>query len=142
MKILFSSLFFLAFVSLGLAQESHLLVSTGGGIAGTATVYKIAMNGKVQKGKGLGDIVYTEASKLKKCKVKKYVKKSRTLMTTNPDFNHPGNIYYSITLSESGQEKKITWGDAAHETPEEAKKLYQKINTALTRLSFTPETGK
>jgi len=142
MKFFFISLFFITLVSASHAQESYLLVSSGGGVAGTATVYKIGLDGKVLKGTGLGEINYSERSKLKKCSAKKYFKGAKSLMTSSPDFNHPGNLYSSISLYENGKESKITWGDPEHAVPEDAKKLYQKINTKLTGLTFTPDTLK
>lgn len=142
MKLLFMSLFLvLAFHACG-AQERYLLVSNGGGVAGTATVYKISSDGKVLKGKGLGEINYSEESKLKKCAARKYFKRAEKLMASSPDFNHPGNVYSSITLYEQGKENRIAWGDAEHAAPEDAKKLYQKISTRLTTLTFTPEEHK
>lgn len=142
MKFLFITLFFIVFARAGHAQERYLLVSSGGGVAGTATVYKISPDGQVLKGMGLGEINYTEEGRLKKCSVKKYFKGAKSLMESSPDFQHPGNLYSSISLYENGKENKITWGDAGHAVPEDAKKLYQKINAKLTRLTFTPETRK
>ena len=71
MKSLQIGLFLSCLVSVGYAQESYLLVSSGGGVTGTATVYKITRDGKVMKGQGLGEIAYTEESKLKKMRHKK-----------------------------------------------------------------------
>jgi hypothetical protein len=90
------------------AQESYLLVSSGGGVAGTATVYKIDKDGKVMKGQGLAEIAYTEESKLKKCATKRYFKGAKAVLKSSPD-----------------------------PAPEDAKKLYNKINTALSRLTFS-----
>lgn len=141
MKLLFSLLFCIVFCA-SHAQENYLLVRSGGGVAGTATVYKISPDGKVLKGKGLSDVNYTEESRLRKCSVKKYFKGARTVMKSNPDFNYPGNMYAAIVLMDHGQEKKITWGDTSHAAPEDAKKLYEKINTRLSRLTFAPDSRK
>lgn len=136
MKILLFGLFW-SFVSLaGYAQENYLLVSSGGGVAGTATVYKITQDGKVMKGRGLGDITYTEESKLKKCATKKYFKGAKSVLKSSPDFIHPGNVYSSLALFEEGRESRITWGHAEHPAPEDVRKLYSKINTAVSRLTF------
>lgn len=142
MKFLFIGLFFLVCIEESHAQENYLLVTSGGGVTGIATVYKIGADGKVMKGKGLGEINYTDEAKLNKCTTKKYFKRTKALMKSSPDFNHPGNLYSSITLYDQGKESKVTWGDAAHTTPDDAKKLYQKINAKLTRLTFTPDAGK
>ena len=124
------------------AQESYLLVSSGGGVAGTATVYKIDKTGKVMKGQGLGEIEYTEESKLKKCSAKRYFKHAKAVLKSSPDFIHPGNMYSSLTLYEDGRESRITWGHTEFPAPEDAKKLYSKINTAVSRLTFSSGLNK
>lgn len=124
------------------AQESYLLVTSGGGVAGTATVYKIEEGGKVLKGKGLAEIAYTEESKLKKCAAKRYFKEAKAVLKSSPDFIHPGNMYSSIALYDGGKEGKITWGHAEFPVPEDAKKLYNKINTAVSRLTFSTGSQK
>jgi hypothetical protein len=142
MKWLQIGLFLSFFANLSYAQDSYLLVSSGGGVTGTATVYKITRDGKVLKGQGLGEIAFTEEGKLKKCKAKKYFKGANAVLTASPDFVHPGNLYTSLTLSDEGKERKITWGDTAHPAPEDAKELHQKINTALSKLTFTTDSPK
>ena len=124
------------------AQESYLLVSNGGGVAGTATVYKIDKAGKVMKGQGLGEITYTEESKLKKCAAKRYFKQANAVLKSSPDFIHPGNMYSSLALYEEGKENKITWGHEEFPAPEDAKKLYSKITTAVSRLTFSSGSPK
>jgi hypothetical protein len=120
-----------------LAQTSFFTVSKGGGITGAATVYKFSLNGKVLKGSGLSPIVYTEETKLKKSKVKKCAKRVQRLLTSFPDFNHPGNIYYSIALVEKDKEHKMVWGDNKQPVPDEAMEAYNEIHTVLSQLSFT-----
>jgi len=142
MKVTFCSLFVVAFGCSCLAQDRYIQVTSGGGVVGTATRYKMSLDGKVLKGKGLGEITYSEATKLKKCTVKKYFKKSKKLALSYPGFNHPGNVYYSILVYDHGEETQLTWGDAGHQVPEGVEKLYQKINSSLTRLSFMPESHK
>jgi hypothetical protein len=142
MKFIFNSLIFIVFALAAHAQESYLLVSSGGGFAGTATVYKISLDGIVMKGKGLGEINFPEQSKIKKRKATKYFKDAKKVIASAGSFNHPGNLYFSITLYEKGKESKITWGDAAHAAPEDAKKLYQKINAALAKLTFAKDASK
>jgi hypothetical protein len=136
MRSLITGLIFIFFVQASPAQESYLLVSSGGGFAGTATVYKISLNGRVMKGKGLGDVSFVEGSKLKKRLASKYFKNAKAIMASSSGFSHPGNLYFSIALYEKGKESKITWGDAEHAAPEAAKELYQKINEALAKLTF------
>lgn len=142
MKFLYGGIFFLAFFCTGLAQERYLKVTSGGGVTGIATQYKISPDGQVLRGKGLGDIKYTEVGKLKKCTVKKQFKKAEKIVTSHPDFNHPGNLYYSIMVFSQGTESQITWGNSEYEVPEDADKLYIKINKVLGRLTFVPDMRK
>ncbi|MEO5979424.1 MAG: hypothetical protein ABIS36_21700 [Chryseolinea sp.] len=123
-------------------QDKYLLVSVGGGFTGSAVVYKIYEGGVVLKGKGVGDISYDESGKLRKGATKKFFTKTRSLLSDNPEFDHPGNIYTSLILFENGTEKKMTWGDAKTSAPENATKLYEKINGCLKKLTFTPELRK
>ena len=141
MKILFTCLFF-PILQIAAAQDNFLVVTNGGGVTGSATVYKIGMDGKVWKGKGLGEVNYNEQSKVKKSIAKKCYRKAKTAVETFPDFNHPGNIYYSIATLENGKEKKITWGDPQTPDPDLAKKLYQEITAILTGLTFTTNNTK
>lgn len=142
MKFLLCVLFFLAFFYSSRAQERFLKVTSGGGVAGIATQYKIGLDGQVLRGKGLGEISYTEAAKLKKFQARKYFKQANSILASHPDFNHPGNLYFSILTYNQGKESQITWGDSEYEAPDDAEKLYQKISKALTGLAFVPDMGK
>ncbi|HTE30630.1 MAG TPA: hypothetical protein VK666_09685 [Chryseolinea sp.] len=142
MKFVFVS-FLLSVAFSGRGQERFVTVASGGGFSGAAVVYKIGDDGTVLKGQGIGDnTTFNESAKLKKCATKKYFRKTRSLLSEQQEFNHPGNIYSSITLYENGKEKKMTWGDSAHSTPEKAKKLYGKINASLARLTFSQNQRK
>lgn len=138
MKFIFLSLVCLAFVKIGHAQEAYVLIKKGGGITGIADVYKVGQDGKVQKGNGLGEILYTQESKLKKCPTKRYFRKVKALLATYPNYNHPGNLYFSIAHYDGSSERTITWGDPQKKVPDDASKLFQKISTALSKLKFTP----
>lgn len=141
MKFILTCLFFLM-IQFAYSQDCFLIVSSGGGITGVATVYKISLDGKVLKGKGLGQVNYNEQSKLKKSIARKYYRKAKTLVGSSSDFNHPGNLYYSIATLEEDKESKMTWGDIEHSAPEQAKNLYQEITKILTALTFTENTTK
>ncbi|MEX2231604.1 MAG: hypothetical protein WD824_05565 [Cyclobacteriaceae bacterium] len=141
MKILLSCLFSVI-VNFTFSQECFVVVTSGGGITGVAIVYQIGPDGKVLKGKGLGQINYAEQSNLKKSVARKYYRRTRKVVETSPEFSHPGNIYYSIAVRENGKEMKMTWGDSQHTVPEEAKDLYEEITKVLTGLTFTENTTK
>jgi hypothetical protein len=141
MRIILSCLLFLIF-QLSYSQDCFLALSSGGGFTGAATVYKISPDGKVLKGSGLGEINFNEQGKLKKSIAKKYYRQAKKLVEASPDFNHPGNMYYSLGVTEKNQQRKITWGDAAHPASEEIKRLYQEITQALAALTFTTKNTK
>lgn len=141
MRITFTCLFFLM-IQIACAQDCVLVVSSGGGIAGSATVFKIGLDGKVLKGKGSGTVNFDEQSKLKKSVAQMYYRKVKMAVKTASDFNHPGNMYYSIAIFENGKENKITWGDFQYPVPDQPKNLYQEITTVLTSLTFTANTKK
>ena len=120
------------------AQDKFIAVGSGGGFAGTATAYKITPKGKVFKGKGIGEITYTESAKIKRAKARKYIRQVSEQTQSNSQFSHPGNLYYFINYTENASEHKITWGDAQHPVPESIQKLYQEINNTISSARFKP----
>lgn len=132
-------LLFILFYSIGsIGQEKSITVGSGGGFAGGATVYKITSSGKVFKGKGIGEIKYTECSKIKKSKAHTYIQSVSDQTKSTSPFSHPGNLYYFMGYAEGTTERKVTWGDEAHAVPESIQKLYQEINTIIASLSYKP----
>lgn len=120
------------------AQSKFVSIGSGGGFAGTVTAFKITPDGKVFKGKGVGDITFTECSKLKKSKAKRIVAKAGDQAPSSSSFHHPGNLYYYITYTGNGKEQTVTWGDADHPVPEHIKKLYDEIQTSVSALKYKP----
>ncbi len=139
MKLLyiFFSLFILTSTD-SFAQEKSVTIGSGGGIVGTATVYKITPDGKVLKGKGIGEIKYTECAKLKKARASKYIQSAFEQTQSTPEFNHPGNLYFFIGYAENTFERKVTWGDSSNSVPDSIQKLYQEINAMLNSIRFKP----
>lgn len=142
MKFVFTALFLCCFIFSMQAQECYLTLTSGGGVTGNATAYKIYPDGRVEKGNGLGEITYSQSGKLKKSAVKKYFKQTRAFLSANPEFNHPGNLSSSIMLHEDGKERKVTWGDANHPTPDEIRKLHENITASLGKLTFDQDLRK
>jgi hypothetical protein len=132
-------IFIFLFVSTAVsAQEKYIAIGSGGGVTGSATVFKITPDGKVYKGHGLGEIKYTECSKLKKSRTKKIFTKASQHVKAAGEFNHPGNMYYFVTLSEGNKPQRITWGDAGHPVNEDLKNLYTEIQTTVSALKYKP----
>ena len=120
------------------AQQNSMLIGSGGGLTGMATVYKITPDGKVLKGKGIGEIKYTECAKMKKAHALNYLQSVSEQTEATPKFDHPGNLYFFIGYAENNSERKVTWGDMGNPVPESIQKLYQEINTTLNSIRFKP----
>jgi hypothetical protein len=129
---------FLFSVIQGQAQKRTLTIGSGGGFSGAATIYKIAEDGKVWRGKGLGEIAFTECSKIKGKQARKFLNGTSTQVAGVAPMSYPGNMYYFISIIENGKENKITWGDTEHPAPEAVKNLYKDIQAAIVDLKYKP----
>lgn len=135
------SLFLFAFFSLILhasAQETFVSLGSGGGFAGTATVYKVTPKGLIFKGTGMGDIKFDLCGKIKKARAREIIASVNNHAHSVTEFNHPGNLYYFITYSENQTQQTITWGDVDHPVPDEIKKLYDDIHSTVSEIKYRP----
>lgn len=121
-----------------LAQNKFITVGSGGGFTGAVTTYKITREGKVYKGKGVGEIKFTECGKIKRSAAKKMFTSASGLMPANNSFNHPGNLYYFLKYTQDGKEQTITWGDADHPVADEVRKLYEEIHASVNAIRYKP----
>jgi hypothetical protein len=119
------------------AQDRPIVVGTGGGITGAVTAFKITPGGEVFKGKGLVDIVYTECAGIKKSLARRLIKKVDELVKSSGGFNHPGNVYYFIGVSEDPA-ARITWGDPGKSPPPDVQETYTEIIAAVSKLRYKP----
>lgn len=120
-------------------DKPTILIGSGGGVTGVANVYRITPAGEVFRGKGIGDIKYTECGKIKRAKAKKMIARVATVVSSS-GFDHPGNMYYFMTLQENDGEKKVTWGDTTNTVPDNIKTLYEEIQAAIVGLKYKPIT--
>jgi hypothetical protein len=130
-----------AFFATSVYAQEYIVLTKGGGVTGNTTVFRISPSGEVAKGSGAIDPAYSEFAKLRKSRAKRYFRKTHALIK-NETFNHPGNMYTAIALVNGEKEGKIVWGDASHETPVKATKLYKKIQASLNRLTFSKDLRK
>ena len=121
------------------AQEKYLVFGKGGGVAGMANVYKVYLNGEVQKGSGMVELNYLQHSKIKKSAAKKMFCRISKLEITS--FNHPGNMYYFIVFFENDKAIKYTWGAADFKAPEELTGLYNDAVSQLSKLDYNTNTN-
>lgn len=120
------------------AQNDFITVGSGGGYTGAVTTYKITPQGKVFKGKGVGEIKFTECGKIKRSAAKKMFASISGLIPADNSFNHPGNLYYFLKYKQDAKEQTITWGDAAHPVPEGVKKLFDEIQASVNAIRYKP----
>jgi hypothetical protein len=120
------------------AQEKFILVGSGGGITGVATVYKITRQGKVFKGSGIAEYAFTECSKIKSKKAKIFLSRLSVQFAAAEEFDHPGNLYYFISLSENKTEDRKTWGDPAYPPATALQELYREIHDTVNKLNYKP----
>lgn len=137
LKLKLLAILFLAFGLLSAqSQESYITISKGGGFTGSATVYKLQMNGDLFKGQGLADIRFTEKSKMKNRSRKKFFQRAEKL--SNEPFNHPGNIYYAIAYYSKEKTITITWGAEGYSPSDDVKKLYDDLLAKILTIKFNP----
>lgn len=133
--------FSIVLTTIGAVAQDFILLTEGGGVTGNTTVFRISRSGEVAKGTGIVEPQYSEFAQLRKLKTNKFFRKTHALLEKR-SFNYPGNMYKAIALQEDGKETKLVWGDPAYQPSRDAKKLYQKMQASLNRLTFTKELRK
>jgi hypothetical protein len=116
------------------AQPEYLIFGKGGGIAGEVTQYRILSNGKVYKGTGKADILYSQKGKICKSDAKKIYADLMNIPDTS--FHHPGNIYYFIQVPGDSADVRYTWGDPAYKVPDNLGELYRNTVGEVAKLKF------
>lgn len=137
-RILLFLFTFFAIISNASAQDKFVTLGSGGGFAGTATVYKVTPNGLVFKGNGVGDIKFTHCGKIKKARAKEIVDRIAGQAHAVSEFSHPGNLYYFIGYTENEKQQTLTWGDADHPVPDEIRNLYEDVYAAISEIKYRP----
>ncbi|HEX6227341.1 MAG TPA: hypothetical protein VFZ52_23150 [Chryseolinea sp.] len=120
------------------AQDKFISVGSGGGFAGTSTVFKVMPNGIIFKGTGIGEVKFSLCGRIKKGEAKQMVKRVAQQVEAATDFNHPGNLFYFISYTEDNNKRTITWGDADHPVQGDLKKLYDEVLASVNDVSFRP----
>lgn len=134
LKTLILSLIMLTTVSSCHAQKTYLVFGNGGGFTGQVTAFRLLKNGKVLKGSGRTDIIYTEYAKLKRAEAKKFFFELNDLKFVS--FSEPGNMYYFIRYSHKKITLNYTWGATGFETPGQLKDIYRRLMSDVTELNF------
>jgi hypothetical protein len=115
-----------------------LMAGSGGGFTGMVNAYKIFVDGKVYRGKGVTEVQYTECATLRKAKARKLIRRAAQAVSDVGEFNAPGNQYYFLTAIQQGKETKVTWGAADRPVPDVLKNLYQEVQEMVAGLKYRP----
>jgi hypothetical protein len=116
------------------AQSDYLVFGKGGGISGEVTQYRILKNGKVYRGTGRVDILFTQKGKIGKPDVKKICSDLKKFPDSS--FHHPGNMYYFIRFPGDASDIDFTWGDPAFAIPEALGELYRDTFVKISKLKY------
>lgn len=119
-------------------QQEALIAGSGGGLTGVATAYKIFADGRVCKGKGVGDIQYTACATIRKSKARKIIRRAVRAVSAAGSLQAPGNLYYFLATIQKGKESKVTWGAAGQPVPAALKEVYSDVQTLVADLTYHP----
>ena len=106
--------------------EKSIGFGSGGGFTGQVIEYVIDGNGIFLK----NDKLKSEISvlpNLKPSETRKLFKQLQTMQFDTIHFNHPGNMYYYIRLTESNNTHEVIWGDPNHSPPGKVLQFYQLL---------------
>jgi hypothetical protein len=116
------------------AQPEYLVFGKGGGISGEVTQYRILRNGKVYKGTGRVDILYTQKGKIHKSDAKEIY--ASLMNIPDSSFHHPGNVYYFIQVTGDSADVRYTWGDPDFEVSDTLGELYRNTFVKISKLKY------
>ena len=129
-------LVFMCFFTAASYAQTHIIVGTGGGYSGIVNLYKISLDGHVDKASGMGELKFTEHGMIKKSDAKKYIRAVAEQIENNHNFLHPGNDYYFLTYNDGITERRITWGDKTKPISEDVQAVFQELNNHLKGIEF------
>jgi hypothetical protein len=109
----------------------QIIISEGGGFTGQTNQHIVLENGQVFARKSFPESI-VEIDRLDKKTVKDIFQKLERLNIAEIDFQHPGNMTYTLA-SRSGQDfYEVKWGDPDIKAPEAVLELYQYIRKQIT----------
>ena len=107
-------------------DKAILVFGSGGGFTGGVKEYTILENGQIftnTKEKG----VLNELSRLPKKQVKQIFENYDVLDIASMNYDAPGNEYFYIEYTESGEKHKILWGDRGTKVPESLNVYFKNL---------------
>ena len=113
--------------------DQQLRFGSGGGFAGTSTTHLLLANGqyfrKPQQSQQLSYVATID-----KRLAKEYLKRAQDLALENMDFDHPGNMYYFLDLTDGDTQGKVTWGDINHPMSDAVTGLYKELIATVSKV--------
>lgn len=107
-------------------QGKQILITEGGGFSGQTTQHIILENGQVFV-RTIYPASIKETDKLDRKTVRQIFDKVDSLKLSELDFQHPGNMTYSLASMEGKTFYEIKWGDPVYPLPGPALECYQFI---------------
>jgi hypothetical protein len=113
-------------------EKDAIIIGTGGGLIGQATIYTIDYKGNVFLESGIKNETkqFGKISKKDLGLIKKEIKKSGFYEQT---LREPGNIYYYIETVSKGKNHKVTWGKEQNDTSAKMQMLYKFIMDIISK---------
>jgi len=112
---------------------TQLRFGSGGGFTGALTEYVLLENGQVFVRKNLEDD-YQLLGKVKKSKAKALFKSWENQPFLKEEFQHPGNIYYFVSMTKEDKNHRLSWGHHNHPASDELKFFYKECNTLVKKM--------
>ncbi len=111
----------------------QLLFGTGGGFTGKAQTNLLLENGQIFR-QDYMETKFSEMPSVKKKLAHQFFEAAEDLKLGDMKFDHPGNLYNFIELTDDGKTARIVWGDEGFPVNQKVKDLY----IALSDLVKTP----
>lgn len=114
---------------------TQLRFGSGGGFTGAVTEYVLLENGQIFVRESLnGD--YQPLGKVKKERAKALYQTWETSGLAKKTFEHPGNMYYFVTMAKDGEEHRLSWGSHNHPAGDELKAFYKECSALVKELKI------
>lgn len=108
----------------------EIIIAEGGGVSGQTTQHIVLENGQVFI-RTTYPASLKELIKLKKKTVKEIFDRVGKLKIEETNFQHPGNMTYSLSLKSGQDLKEIKWGDPGFPVPPSILECYQFIREQI-----------
>ena len=112
---------------------TQLRFGSGGGFTGALTEYVLLENGQVFVSKSL-EANHQLLGKVKKAKAKALFKSWESQPFAKEEFQHPGNMYYFVSMAKDGEDHRLSWGSNDHPAGDELKTFYKECSALIKEM--------